>query len=221
MKRRVVIFGAGDIAQLAHFYLTHDSAYEVSAFTVDQAYCKSDDFSGLPLISFEEADKLYPPSDFDFFVAVSYAKLNAVRAQKCAEAKAKGYHLVSYVSSKATTWSGLIIGENCFILEDNTIQPFVKIGNNVTLWSGNHIGHHAEIGDNCFITSHVVISGGVKIQNNCFIGVNAAIRDHVTIGERCVIGAGALILGDTEPEGVYIGNAVERAKVPSTRLRKL
>ena len=112
------------------------------------------------------------------------------------------------------------IGENCFILEDNTIQPFVSIGNNVTLWSGNHIGHHSTIHDHCFIASHVVISGGVEIDESCFIGVNATLRDHIKVGAKCVIGAGALLLADTEPEGVYMGQATERAKVPSTRLRE-
>lgn len=113
------------------------------------------------------------------------------------------------------------IGENCFILEDNTIQPFVTIGNNVTLWSGNHIGHHSVISDHCFIASHVVVSGGVEIGERSFIGVNATLRDHIKIGECCVIGAGAIILADAEAEGVYVGQGTERAKIPSSRLRKI
>ena len=217
----VVIFGTGDIAQIAHFYLTHDSHYQVIGFTVDQEYLKQSEFCGLPVVPFEEVEKHYPPDSHDMFVAISYAKVNVVRASKYEAAKSKGYHLISYVSSKASTWSGLEIGENCFILEDNTIQPFVKIGNNVTLWSGNHIGHHAEISDNCFIASHVVISGGVKVGANCFIGVNATLRDHIAIAKSCVIGAGALILQDTQENGVYIAQAAELAKVPSHRLRSI
>jgi UDP-3-O-[3-hydroxymyristoyl] glucosamine N-acyltransferase len=102
-----------------------------------------------------------------------------------------------------------------------TIQPFVTIGNNVTLWSGNHIGHHSRIGDNCFLTSHVVVSGGVEIGNNCFLGVNATIRDHIKIASHCVVGANTLILKDTQEKGVYIGNPAELSKVPSDRLKKL
>jgi sugar O-acyltransferase (sialic acid O-acetyltransferase NeuD family) len=217
----IIIFGAGDIAQVAHFYLTHDSEYEVVAFTVDRDYLSTTEFCNLPVVPFEEINKLYSPKYFDMLVAISYAKVNTIRAKKCEEAKSKGYELISYVSSKATTWPGLSIGENCFIFEDNTIQPFVKIGNNVTMWSGNHIGHHAEIGDNCFISSHVVISGGVKIGDNCFIGVNATIRDHVSIAKNCVIGAGALILKDTQENGVYTMSAAELSKVPSNRLRNI
>lgn len=215
----VIIFGAGDIAQVAHFYLTHDSNYRVEAFTVDQAYLSNSTFCNLPLVPFEKVESQYPPTSFQMLVALSYAKVNQVRKEKFEAAKSKGYRLISYVSSKATTWPELLIGENCFILENNTIQPFVEIGNNVTLWSGNHIGHHAKIGDNCFITSHVVISGGVEVGNNCFIGVNTTVRDHIKISEKSVIGAGALVLADVEPEGVYMGTATERSKVPSRRLR--
>jgi sugar O-acyltransferase (sialic acid O-acetyltransferase NeuD family) len=217
----IVIFGAGEIAEIAHFYFKHDSDHDVSAFCVDQDYLKSSQVCGLPVVPFEEIDKHYPPSNHQMFVALSYAKVNAIRAEKYQACKSKGYQIVSYVSSKATVWPGLQVGENCFILEDNTIQPFVTIGNNVTLWSGNHIGHHSCIEDNCFIASHVVVSGGVTVKENCFLGVNVTLRDHITLGRNCVIGAGALILKDTEENGVYFYPDAERSRVPSNRLKKL
>jgi sugar O-acyltransferase (sialic acid O-acetyltransferase NeuD family) len=219
MKKPLVIFGAGDIAQLAHYYFSTDSEYEVVAFTVDAAYITEEKFCNLPLVPFEEIANRYSSDSYQVFVALSYSKLNAVRKEKYLAAKALGYKVASFVSSKATVLNDGRIGENCFILEDNTIQPFATIGNNVTLWSGNHIGHHSVIKDHCFIASHVVVSGGVEIGEQCFIGVNATLRDHIKIGEKCVIGAGALMLTDAEPEGVYIGVATERSKVPSGRLR--
>ena len=219
MKKPLVIFGTGDIAQLAHYYFSTDSDYEVVAFTVDAAYITEVMFCDLPIIPFDELVNRYSPDTHQLFAALSYSKLNAVRKEKYLAAKALGYTIASYISSKATVLNDGRIGENCFIFEDNTIQPFVTIGNNVTLWSGNHIGHHSSIKDHCFIASHVVISGGVEIGEQCFIGVNATLRDHIKIGEKCVIGAGALMLADAAPEGVYIGAATERSKVPSTRLR--
>ena len=221
MKKPLIIFGAGDIAQLAHFYFSTDSNYEVVAFTADAAYITSPKFCGLPVVPFEELVSRYLPDTHDLFVALSYAKLNKIRKEKYLAAKALGYRLASYISSHATVLNEGGIGDNCFIFEDNTIQPFVTIGNNVTLWSGNHIGHHSTIHDHCFIASHVVISGGVEIGESCFIGVNATLRDHIKVGKQCVIGAGTLLLADAEPEGVYLGQATERAKVPSTRLRKV
>jgi sugar O-acyltransferase (sialic acid O-acetyltransferase NeuD family) len=219
--KKLVIFGSGDIAQLAHFYFTNDSDYEVAAFTVDADYLTETSFCNLPVVPFEEIATKYPPEQYDLFIALSYTKLNQLRKDKFLAAKSLGYHLPSYVSSKATVLNQGKIGENCFILEDNTIQPFVIIGNNTTLWSGNHVGHHSNIGDHCFIASHVVISGGVEIGEQCFVGVNATLRDHIKVGNMCVLGAGALLLADAEAGGVYIGTGTERASVPSNRLRNL
>jgi sugar O-acyltransferase (sialic acid O-acetyltransferase NeuD family) len=221
MKKPLVIFGSGDIAQLAHYYFSTDSNYEVVAFTVDANYIKESEFCGLPVVAFEDVAKNYPPGSYDFFIALSYSKLNAVRKEKFLAAKEMGYKLVSFISSRATVLNEGRIGENCFILENNTIQPFVTIGNNVTLWSCNHIGHHSVIHDHTFIASHVVVSGGVEIGEQCFVGVNATLRDHIKIGDKCVVGAGALLLADAASEGVYIGTATERSKVPSMRLRGL
>ena len=71
-------------------------------------------------------------------------------------------------------------GDNCFILEDNTVQPFVRIGSNVTLWSGNHIGHDSTIGDHCFISSHVVVSGHVDIGTTASSASTRRMRNNIT-----------------------------------------
>ena len=207
---RLVLFGAGDIARLAHYYFKTDTDHEVMAFTVDQDYRKGDTFQGLPLVDFERLTETYRPSDYKMFVALSYAKMNEVRTSKYLKCKELGYEVVSYVSSRCSYLTEDPVGENCFILEDNTIQPFVKLGNNVTLWSGNHIGHDSSIDDNCFITSHVVVSGNCHIGKNCFIGVNATLRNSLTVAPYTLIGAGAIIMKDTQEREVYVP---ERAKL--------
>jgi sugar O-acyltransferase (sialic acid O-acetyltransferase NeuD family) len=217
----LVIFGCGDIGQLAHFYFTSDAGRTVAGFTVDAAFLKAKEFCGQPVVPFEEVEARFPPAEYDGFVALSYNQVNQLRARKVAEMKAKGYALATYCSTRATVLNQEPPGENCFILEDNTIQPFARIGRNVTLWSGNHIGHHAIIEDDCFITSHVVVSGGVRVGPKCFIGVNATLRDHITIGESSVIGAGSIILRDVAPQSVLRSKPAELSRVPSTMLTRL
>lgn len=219
--KRLVIFGIGDAALLAHYYFCRDTDYVVEAFSVDASYIEADRFCGLPVVPFDRVVEDFPPHQYDFFIAIGYSKLNQVRRERYLAIRKLGYHLASYISPRATVLNDGRIGDNCFILEDNTIQPFVVIGNNVTLWSGNHVGHHAIISDHCFLASHIVVSGRVEIGESCFIGVNATLRDNISIGERTVIGAGALILSDVEAEGVYVGEATRRSRVPSSRLRKI
>ena len=221
MKRKLVVFGSGDMAELAHYYFSTDSEHTIAAFTLDAAFLKESTFCDLPVIAFEEVAKHFAQDEHDMFIALSYSKINALRKEKYLAAKSMGYRLVSYVSSHATILNDGCIGDNCFILEDNTIQPFVTVGNNVTMWSGNHIGHHSIIRDHVFIASHVVVSGGVEIGEQCFIGVNASLRDHIKVGERCVVGAGTLLLSDADPEGLYIGTATGRAGIDSSKLKKI
>jgi sugar O-acyltransferase (sialic acid O-acetyltransferase NeuD family) len=207
--KKVVVFGNGQMAEIAHVYLAYDSPFEVAAFTVDNDYMEGNVFRGLPVVAFEKVVVAYPPSEYDMFVPIGAKNLNGLRAEKYFQAKEMGYRFISYVSPKAVVCPETKIGENCFIFENNVIQPFVTIGNNVILWSGNHIGHHTVIGDHCFVTSHVVISGRVTVEQYCYFGVNSTVRDGLTIKERCIIGAGSLILKNTKGKQVYRGEHTE------------
>jgi sugar O-acyltransferase (sialic acid O-acetyltransferase NeuD family) len=200
---KVVIFGTGSFAEVVCYLLTKDSEHEVVAFTANQSHISERELMGLPVVPFETLEREYPADSYKMFIAIAYKGLNKVRASIYAQAKQKGYELITYISSKCSYW-GESVGDNCFVFEDNTIQPFAKIGNDVVLWSGNHIGHHATIGDHCFITSHVVVSGHVVVGPYSFIGVNATLRNSISIGESCLIGAGALIMKSTRDKEVYI-----------------
>jgi sugar O-acyltransferase (sialic acid O-acetyltransferase NeuD family) len=216
---KVIIFGVQDFAQLARFYLQHDSEHEVVAFSVNERYLPDGKtFEGLPVVAFESVEETYPPAAFKFFAPMSPSRMNKLRESVYNQIKQKGYDLISYVSSKATVFPGAAIGDNCFILEDNTIQPFTSIGNNVVLWSGNHIGHHGVIKDHVSFTSHVVLSGHCVVESFSFFGVNATIRDGVHIAEGSFIAMAAAVTKDTEPWGVYKGNPATKGERLSNEL---
>src|ERR1700733_14060360 len=184
-SKSLIIFGLGDLAQIGHEYFTHDSDYEVAAFTVDQQYMPADPvFCDLPVVPFDELEASYPPSDFEMHCALVYMNMNRCRADACARAKAKGYGLASYISSHAFVSPSAKIGEHAFIFENNVIQSFVEIGDNAILWSGNHVGHSSKLGNNVFISSHVVISGWCDIGDNGFIGVNSTLANNSRIGQE-------------------------------------
>jgi sugar O-acyltransferase (sialic acid O-acetyltransferase NeuD family) len=207
MNKKLLIFGTGEIAELAHFYFTQDTAWQVAGFICDDAYFKEEKFCSLPCVKFSEIAR-YSPGKYAVHVALSYRKLNQIREEKYRTFKNLGYELPSYISSKSTIWTNEI-GDNCFILEDQTIQPNVKIANNVMLWSGNHIGHGSVIEDHVYIASHVVISGHCHIGERSFIGVNAAIKDFITIGKDCFIGMGGNVIRDCPDGSVYISSRGE------------
>ena len=216
---KVILFGLGDLASLAHQFLTYDSPYEVSAFTVDRDYMHTSEFFGLPVVPYEDIQKIYPPQDYKLFVFASFRRMNSFRAEKYLEGKEKGYHFVNYISSRAMTWPDLVVGENCCILQGNMLDPFVRIGNNVVLWNGNHVGHHTVIKDHCFIGGMVAIGGRSTIEPYCFLGGHAGIRDETIVAPRTLVGAGVMVMRDTKEGTVYRTPRAEVAKIPSTRVR--
>lgn len=193
------------MAEIAHVYIEHDTEYEVVAFSVDKRFCTEEKFRGLPVLPFEDLPSLFSPDEYKLFIPLAAKENNKLREKKYLEAKSMGYKLISYISSKAIICPEVSIGENCFILEGNVIQSFVNIGNNVVLWSGNHIGHHGKICDHVYLASHVVVSGHVTIGSYSYLGVNSTIRDGIEIMPNTVIGAGALVMRETEQDGVYMG----------------
>jgi sugar O-acyltransferase (sialic acid O-acetyltransferase NeuD family) len=219
--RRIVIVGDGEFAEIAYEYFKRDSPHQVVAFAVEQAFRKRDQLFGHPVVPFEDVERIYDPAAHGAFVAVTYTQLNRVRARLYQAVKKKGYQPISYVSSRAFVWHNASIGENCFIFENNVVQYCVAIGNNVVLWSGNHIGHRSVIRDHCFISSHVVVSGYCDIGESCFLGVNSAIGDHVNVASDCIIGAGAVVVKDTEPGKVYKGDREGPSRIDSRTLFKV
>lgn len=202
-EKNLIIVGDSAFAEVAYEYFTHDSPYEVAAFAVERDYLKRYSLFGLPVVAFEEMENQYPPDRYEAFAALVYTQHNRLRTRLYLEAKKKGYRMASFISPHAFVWHNVEIGEHCFIFENNVIQPFVKIGSNVVLWSGNHVGHHSRIKDNCFIASHAVISGFTDIGENCFMGVNVTVHNNINIGDDCIIGAGAVVSKDI-PDGTVL-----------------
>lgn len=205
--KKVIIFGNKDFAELARFYLIKDSSlYIPVAFTVNENFIKNSQYRGLPVVPFEKLNKLYSPNEYYLFAPIADNKL---REKIYKEGKEKGFTFISHISNRCTNFSESI-GANCFILEDNTLQPFTNIGNNVVLWSGNHIGHHSVIEDNVFFTSHVVMSGHCHIKKGAFLGVNSCIRDGVTIGENSIIGMGSVVTKNVPDNETWIGSPAKK-----------
>jgi sugar O-acyltransferase (sialic acid O-acetyltransferase NeuD family) len=215
--KKLLIIGDSAFAEVAYECFTRDSAYEVIGFTVESQYLKRTELFGLPIVPFEKIEEHFNSSEVEFYAALVYTQLNRLRTRLYQAAKAKGYRPASYISSRAFVWQNALMGEHCFVFENNTIQPFVKIGNNVVLWSGNHIGHHSVIQDHCFISSHVVISGFCKIGGNTFMGVNATLGNNVNIGEDNWIGPSVTLVKDTEPNLIFKTEQPEAAKVSARR----
>ena len=218
---KVVLFGTGGGADTAYRYISKDSAHEIVGFTVDGARRDRDTHRGLPVVDFETVHKCFPPSEFQLFILLNFDDMNALRIRKYQEAKAKGYTLASYVASDIFRIEDIRVGENCLLLESQTINLDVKIGDNVVMWSGNQIGDRTTIGDHTWISSQVAIGGDVKVGSGCFIGMHATIGHGISVGDANFVGAGTLITKSTKPGAVYVRESTKALPVTSDVFGKI
>jgi len=215
--KNLIIFGITELAELASYYFSCGGKYKIIAFTVESNYLNEEVLQGLPVVPFDNVECVYPPLDYDMFIAIGYSEMNRLRESKCKEAIEKGYTLVSYISDKAVVSSDLVYGYNCFMLEHTILQPFVRLGNNIIVMNKSLISHHCVIEDNCYISANVTICGSVEVKNNCFFGACSCIRDGIVIAPYTLVGANAYIAQNTEIDGVYIAESARKTEKVSSR----
>jgi sugar O-acyltransferase (sialic acid O-acetyltransferase NeuD family) len=221
MKKSLVIFGIGKIAEVIYYYAKEECGYQVAAFCVDKQYKTQETFQQLPVVAFEEVETSYPPQTFDMFVAVGYHDLNRLREKKCQEAMAKGYNLVSVISPRANVPKNVTTGWNCFIMSPAIVHPCVQVGNNVFIWSGAMVAHHSVLEDHCWLTSCCNISGNVRVGANTFAAVNATVGHSVTIGKNCFLGANTLVTKNLEDDKVVIAESAKPLRLTSSQFLRI
>jgi sugar O-acyltransferase (sialic acid O-acetyltransferase NeuD family) len=212
---KVILFGTGRGADVAFRFLRRDSDHEVCGFSTERRYMERDTFHDLPVVAFEDVARRFPPDQYKMLILLGYQRMNGLRAEKYLAAKAKGYEFISYVNSQFYRAEDLQIGENCFILDNQSISLDVKVGNNVVMWSSNHVGDLSTIGDHSWLASHVTVAADVTVRPYCFLGIGATIGNKLTLGQRTLVGANALVASNTEENSVHVAAASDPVDLDS------
>jgi sugar O-acyltransferase (sialic acid O-acetyltransferase NeuD family) len=218
---KVVLFGTGRGADVAYRFLARDSEHQICAFAVDRRHLDRERFHERPVVAFEDVEHHFPPDEYKMFALLGYQGMNTLRANKYLEAKQKGYSFISYANSNFYRAEELNIGENCFILDNQSISLDVKIGNNVVMWSSNHIGDLTVVEDHVWLASHVTIAAEVVVRPYCFLGIGATVGNKVTLGAKTFVGANSLVASDTVENSVYLAGEPGRVDVDSATLLRV
>ena len=68
---KLIIFGTGQLAEIAFYYFTKDSPYKIEAFVVDDNFVKENLFQNKPVIAFSDLNT----NDFIFYKNYAILKL--------------------------------------------------------------------------------------------------------------------------------------------------
>jgi virginiamycin A acetyltransferase len=134
--------------------------------------------------------------------------------------------------SKNAIIEGKIFINGKVIIQNSYLQPNVYLGNNTYIGHMSFIGMNVICGSYCSIAMNSTIGAGehqkewlttsnfahnffppdnikntnLMIGNDCWIGANTFIRHGIKIGDGSIIGAGSVVLKDTPPYSISIGN---------------
>lgn len=216
-RQPVFIFGTGRGADTARRYFADENAYDLVGFVVDREFLRETTFHDRPVVASDEAPSRFPPRDVMAFVPLGPVRMNIVRRDKYLQFKSLGYGFASYVHPSNRLHAGCAIGENCFILENQSINLDVTIGDNVVIWSGCQIGDRSRIGDHVFMASHVVVNGDAEIGDASYLGSNCTIGHGVRVGRQSFIGANALIAENTKELAVHVVTPTPALEIDSVR----
>lgn len=219
--KKILIFGVGRGADTARRYFQSDTPHEIAGYVVDRQYLRADTFCGRPVFAVDEAVAHFPPKEVFAFAPLGAGRMNALRKEKYELLKSLGYRFVSYIHSSNSVAGRCEIGENCFILENQSLNFETVIGNNVIMWSGCQLGDRSRIGDHAYLGAHVVINGDVEIGESAYLGSNCTISHGIRVGHRSFIGANALISQHTKDDSVHVVESTPAAEIDSTRFVRL
>ncbi len=219
--QRIVIFGAGKGADLARRCFESDTPHEIVGYVVDREHASSATFNDRPVVTVDEAPRTFPPADVVAFAPLGSSRMNGLRTEKYKLLKTMGYRFASYIHSSNRVAGRCTVGENCLILENQSVNFDAVIGGNVVIWSGCQIADRSRIGNNVFMAAHVVINGDVEIGENAYLGSNCNISNGVRVAPLSFIGANALITTDTKDGAVHVVEPTPPIKIDSLRFTRL
>jgi len=202
MKKPLVIFGTGKISEAVSYFFSRDSEYQIIGYVVDDGYFSQEYFLNKPVIKLSKLRSTHPIENTFAFVAIGYHGINELRSQKFNLFKEWGYQLASYKSPAVKT--DYDIGVNSIVMDGAVFQPCVKVKNNVFVWGGAMIGHHAILENHTWLTGGCLIGGSANIGEKSFIGIGASIGHEVNVGEKCMVGAKTLVTNSIDDGTVLI-----------------
>ena len=103
----------------------------------------------------------------------------------------------------------LVIGKRCRIREAATLNTgteggggVTRVGDDVLIMTGAHVGHDAQIGDRVILVNHVAIAGHCVLGDDVIVGGLSGVHQWVRIGQGAIIGAVTMVAQDVIPYGL-------------------
>jgi len=199
----IAIIGAGSygrvIAELAEICgFTVISYLDDSETKVDQA------LGGIPINVPITASLEQFPANMSVAVAIGN---NQARLRYLRQAQNLGFQTPSLISPQAVISPSAKVEDACILHVGCHVWTDAVIGYGSILSPHATVAHHTTLGRACFVSTGANVGASVSVGDGVTVGISASISTGVKqLGNGSLVGAGAVVIRDTETNGVYVGN---------------
>jgi UDP-3-O-[3-hydroxymyristoyl] glucosamine N-acyltransferase len=218
-RQKIVLFGAGSVAQCVANYFSQDKKYDIIGCCVDGTY-KVDTPSLGAIYDYSVLSDEIEKDEANIVVCVGYSRLNIDRQKIMSRVLGDGWTVGSLISDSHMC-NGITYGHNTIIMPGANIQPFVNLGLGNIIWPGALIGHHSIVGDFNWFTSNSMIGGNALIGSRNFFGLGCSVLNNVRVGNNNIVNASATISKCVLDEEVYFGVSAKKHRMSSKSFVKL
>lgn len=200
--KKIVVFGLGVFSALMTEYIDRFTSWEIAAYCVDREYIPENPDTAKPVVVFEELAQLYPPTEYDAFIAIGYAQMGDIRERAFCQLKELGYFVRNFVHPSALCYADAM-GEGNIVLENAVLGMKSTVGNCNLIWNSCNLSHECKIGSFNTLGVMTGFGGCSTVGDHCFFGINCTIKDHLSISDYTLVGAGAYLAHDTARAEAY------------------
>lgn len=199
--KKVIVYGSITLMKMLCYDARDNADFQIAALVSDPDYLGGDELAGLPWVSYEKIQALYPPDEYDMLALFN-----------------------GYRSMRADVTPDIRMGVNNVIMGNAHTGFGGSMGDNNLIRQGVYLGHEFKIGNNNIIAAGCTIGGHCHMGNSCYIGLGTTIVNHINIADETLAGAGSVVIRDTEPYSKNVGNpsrviGYHREEGPGMKLR--
>jgi sugar O-acyltransferase (sialic acid O-acetyltransferase NeuD family) len=204
-KKKIAIYGASGFGREVAWLIQSCDDYEMVCFIDDDTSKHGASLNEIPVMSLENASKLFPGA---FVVGgVGVPKTRQFLMEK-AEAAGFRFETIIHPRVERSQWIEISIGT--VICAGNILTTNITLGEHVQINLDCTIGHDVVMGNYTTLAPGVHVSGWVHFGKRVYVGTGAVIingteEKPITIGDDAVIGAGACVTRSIPPGETWGG----------------
>jgi sugar O-acyltransferase (sialic acid O-acetyltransferase NeuD family) len=205
----IVIIGSGGQCKSAIDVIESTRLYEIIGILDDESKI-GESINGYKIIGTDNDVDKYIESGFSFHIGVGQIKNSLTRQNIFLNLKNKQAALPTIIANTAYVSNNAILHEGSIIHHKAFVNSNVIIGVNCIINTGAIIEHDCLIEANCHVSTNATINGNCNIKENTFIGSNAVVSNGVSVETFNIVGAGSVLVSNTLPNSVYVGNPARK-----------